>query len=230
MLMKRKRRLRLTLILSLIFTAVIYIAGIYTGMYLQDDLEGTFSQDLQLLRAELDTSAVDIKNLELQQLVVDNFAGEDVCRFKETHLLQLNERLSSYWAQLPTRLEDIDTQDPKNQATVREYTRLSLRFWTLAAAYHQECSPAIILPLLYFFEQDCQNCQRQAQEFDIFKEDMSKDNKTVLVFAIDYSFPDDTVQLFKKYYNITQAPSVILPNYKHIDRVVTAQELQKYFE
>ena len=66
------------------------------------------------------------------------------------------------------------------------------------------------MPILYFYSKDCTNCVDQGELFDRFKSDGEDINITVLVFPIDLDFEDDSINLIKRYYNVSEVPTTII--------------------
>jgi len=207
------------------------MSGLFANKILKNKVDSDLQEidkDLQDIKSVIDTSALDIKNLMLQQTFLDNFEEEN-CRFLDIYTDHLYSQISSYWQVLPQRLEEHDKETRQTNeyiAIKREYIRLSLRFWLTAQKSHRECNNNEMIPILYFYSKDCENCVEQGVNFDMFSLEMQKQNKTILIFPIDGEFPEDTVFLLKRYYNISKYPTVIIDKNVIHGKVIDSKGLE----
>lgn len=217
------------IIIVIVLSIIMYLAGVFSGLYANTILKQEVDTELDELKAIMDVSSLDIKNLLLQQFFLDNFNVDDRCRFLGLYLHQQYGQLGYYWDKLPARLEEYEKEaiiTDDYLALKREYIRLSLRVWLVASNNYLECGNQEFVPLLYFYNKDCSDCLAQGEEFDIFNRRMKGLNKTVIVFPIDSEFEDDLVFLMKEYYAITDYPATIIINEPYQGRVIDAVELQ----
>lgn len=230
---KRKPIRKGVLILAaLLLSVILYVAGVYSGLNASKLLESKVNTDVTYLRGFIDNSALDIKNLQLQQLFIDSFEtgnSRNKCTFLDLYVDHLYTQMGSYWDALPARLESYEqTHTPTDEYTAlkREYIRFSLRYWLIARQDYEFCSNTKVVPLLYFYSKDCTNCVRQGEQFDLFTKDMQGYNKTVIVFPVDGDFPDDTTYLLKVYYNITAYPAIVWLDRPVQGRVFSGDEIK----
>jgi hypothetical protein len=212
---------RSILLIAIVLSIVIYLLGVFSGLYANKVLEikvgediGKVEENVSLLKNYIDTYALDLKNVLLLQLFIDNI--EDSCKFSDLYIDNLHTQLEPFWTKLPSRLEAYErstTEYPDEYNSLkREYTRLSLRIWLTTQNSINRCNTSDFIPILYFYSRDCEECVEQGEIFDEFKEAMLKRNKRVIVFPIDLLFEDDTVYLLKQYYEIESAPTIVINN------------------
>jgi len=213
--------------LAIILSLVMYFAGVFSGIYANKIIERKVGEDIAFLKSYMDLSSLDFKNMLLLQLLMDQMP--DKCRSSEIYLTNLRNLLEPYWQKLPSRLESYEREGKiteEYKTLKREYIRLSLRIWIIARKNYKNCNSNIV-PVLYFYNNDCKTCVRQGEIFDELKDEMKKIGKNLVVFPIDKDFDDDNVYLLKEYYNITSVPTAIIE-----DKVLTGETipLNKLFE
>jgi len=204
----RKQILTIAIVLSLIM----YLLGVFSGLFANKIMEQKVEEDIEFLKNYNDVASLDLKNMLLQQLLIDQLPND--CKSSNIYLENLRKQLDPYWQKLPARLEAYDKTGkitPEYISLKREYIRLSLRIWLLTRKSYEDCNSDLV-PILYFYDKDCQTCTRQGEIFDQLKIEMEDVNKSLVVFPIDQNFEDDNVYLLKEYYNITSVPSVIIKN------------------
>jgi hypothetical protein len=232
--MNKKRRIKKVpkrglIIFIVIVSFVLYLAGVFSGIFANNLIEKTVNSEISEIRNTIDNSALDLKGVQLQQLFMDNFQAKDQCKFLDLQITQLYPQLKFYWDILPTRLEEYDKKTKLSDEYIslkREYIRLSLRFWLISTKNYNECNNHDFIPILYFYTKDCENCLEQGEEFDRFNQEMSEENKTVIIFPIDADFKEDTVFLLKQYYEIDSYPATVVDNRLIQDRVLTSKDLK----
>jgi len=210
------------------FSLAIYLAGVFSGLFANKILEKKINEDVVFLRTYVDSSALDLKNIQLQQLFIENFEDENQCEFLDIYLNHLHTQLSSFWEVLPERLEEYDKNyEPTHEylALKREYIRLSLRVWLIAKKDYYSCESKEFIPILYFYSKECTECLQQGIEFDKFKEKVAEEEKTAIVFPIDLNFEDDSVFLLKTFYNITSVPAVIINEEITQGEIITSEQI-----
>lgn len=206
----------------LIFSIILYIGGIYTGININKILNIEIENEIEDVKSFLDTSSIDIKNTILSDYYSLNFE-HNKCELQNIQLNNLMKELPTFWSQLPNRLEDYEsTQEKTNEylSIKREYFRYSLRLWLLSTNYNLNCKDDKIIPLLYFYKNNCPGCVEFIKEIEELK------NKNILIFPIEGGFNDDTIYSISQLYNITSYPSIIY-NYEKFEN---SKELIKIIE
>lgn len=217
------------IIFIIIISFVLYLAGVFSGIFANNLIEKTVNSEITEIKNTIDNSALDLKGVQLQQLFMDNFETKDQCKFLDLYITQLYPQLKFYWDVLPTRLEEYDKrtkQTDEYTSLKREYIRLSLRFWLMSTKNYEECNNHNFIPLLYFYTAECDDCLIQGKEFDRFNQEMAEENKTVILFPIDADFKEDTVFLLKQYYEIDSYPATVVDSRLIQDRILSSEDLK----
>jgi hypothetical protein len=204
----RKQIFTVAIILSL----VMYLAGVFSGLYANKIMEKQVEEDLSFLKGYTDIASLDLKNMLLQQQLIEELPN--TCKSTAIYLASLRKQLEPYWEKLPARVEEYDKKGRITEQYItlkREYIRLSLRIWLIARKNSELCE-SNLTPILYFYNGECETCVRQGEIFDELNLEMNKLNKSVVVFPIDESFEDDNVYLLKKYYNVSSVPTLVVKN------------------
>ncbi|MBD3209732.1 hypothetical protein GF367_04955 [Candidatus Woesearchaeota archaeon] len=219
------------IITAIIVSIILYLAGVMTGLNANKVVEQQVEVDIDELKAVLDDSALDLKNIQLQQFFIDNFPETDRCALIDIYSEHLYDQISSYWQVLPQRLEAYDKHSRKSDdyvALKREYIRLSLRFWLTTMTSYNKCGDKDLIGILYFYTPGCDGCVRQGEAFDEFQLSLQQE-KDIIIFPIDATFPDDTVTMLTTFYGITEYPATVLHGDVVQGEIVTAQQLlQRY--
>lgn len=228
------------IVLVIISSTLLFLAGLFVGLNTQGTIERSVGEDLGRLesnvdselvdlRTYLDEAALDVKNIQLQQLLVENI-HENPCGFREEYLDLAYSQLDEYWSLLPARLEAYEREnelDNQYVALKREYMRLSLRFWMNAETTYRQCPDARYVPLLYFYTPSCDDCVEQGEQLDILGERVMQHNRTLLVFAIDASFADDSIFLLKEHYDLEEFPAIVVSGQIYEGSVIAAETLEQ---
>jgi hypothetical protein len=109
----------------------------------------------------------------------------------------------------------------------REYSFLSLRAWIIATQHYNNCKQDLI-PILYFYSAKCDSCIKQGEYIDKLKEKLSP--KELIAFTIDLELNESSVDLIKTYYNITQAPAMIIHNTVLQGRTYNEKEIETFIK
>lgn len=230
--MKQPRWLFISILLAA--AAMLYLAGVFSGLYanniLAEQTEGQIQsiqhrteQDLNVLRsgtrdqiANLSSyiSFLDrrIGSLQLEQLFLDTLTVEERCNFSNVSMQYLLEDLQFYRERLPFRIELYEKQPELPEEYIRlkeQYNTLSIRTWILARDLAQECSTPLSYGL-YFYSRDCDDCVAQGEQLDIVTDTLSLENRSMMLFTIDYNAEDLIIAYLKEYYHLNNTPSIIL--------------------
>ncbi len=193
----------------LVFSVILYIGGIYTGININKILNIGIEGEIDNVKTFLDDSSIDIKNTLLTDYYSNNF-NFNKCELLEIQVNNQKKILPEFWSQLPKRLEDYENTQKVTDEYIsikREYFRFSLRLWLSTTNFNQECEKDKIKPLLYFYETNCSNCIEFVEEIEEIG------NPNILILPIQGDFEDDTIYSLKELYNISELP-VIIYNYK----------------
>ena len=92
----------------------------------------------------------------------------------------------------------------------RDYYRSLIRYWLLNKKIGEECHEER-LDVLYFFQQECNDCDDQAIVLDYYKQQLKSD---VLIFTLNADVRDPFIIALETFYNVTSFPSVIVDGEK----------------
>jgi hypothetical protein len=152
-----------------------------------------------------------------------NIFGGDRCSLIKSKIQELREEmldvgnsLSKYGEKSLFRKEDFDYLK-------RKYFLLELRFYTLLKEL-EDCDDNYI-PIIFFYKKDHDLSIRQGYVLD----EIGKNFKTQLaVFSFDIDYEDEPLlNLFKKKYNISKCPTLIIDDNLKVERVVYSWELKQ---
>jgi hypothetical protein len=202
----------------LVFSVILYIAGIFTGININKILNLKVEEDLNKINFFLDSSSVDIKNIILSDYYTNNF-NHNKCELLNLQLLNIKKNLPNFWSKLPERLEDYEINNKITDEYIgikREYFRYSMKLWLFNTNYNNYCNDSTIKSILYFYNSDCLECLNSVKLIE------ELNNPNILVLPIEGNFGDDTIQLLKELYNITSYPSFLF-NYSYytdVDKLI----------
>ncbi len=245
------RRKKTIIIIAVIVSFVLYLAGVYSGLYANRLIKQNTESDIFNLRQQTNSSILNLtqetgkelsamqdyisylefnlKNVQLQQAFLETLSGEQRCNFSLYSLNGLFGELNYYWDRLPYRLEQYEhnrTLSPDYIQLKQQYTQVSIRTWILAKSLQQHCKNNIVQGL-YFYSQNCTDCVAQGEQLDQFRKLTEESHKQLLLFTIDINSDDLIVQYLKEYYHINQTPAILLNDQLMQGKVFTAQDLFK---
>ncbi len=180
-----------------VFTAflsvVLYVAGIFTGVNIQQNLSQSLERDLASIKA-------DIENQQ-QELILLSLSGESSCAV-----------LQSLSSTIASKLESIsndiraESTDSKFNELKELYSTLSIRAWLLKSSIKENCeSPS--LSILYYYSFPCTDCRTQEAVLESIK---SIDREKIFTYAVDKDVKNNLVQTLVKSHQIESAPSLVI--------------------
>lgn len=172
----------------------IFVLGIFSGYIVG---RGGFIYT----QAEVDKLRLEVENIQLQEMFV---SGTEIdCRLLFSSMGKLSYDLDS----LVDRLRSGSPDSPEFMETKTQADLLSLRAWILARNLKKNCAQGIV-PVLFFYSPDCQECQEQ----DIALQQAKDLHREVLVYSVDLGSGQPAIKLVRDAYGIVKAPAVILEN------------------
>ncbi len=236
---------------ALMMCVVLYLAGVFSGLYankilerktLSDiqsfknaterniqDLESITKEELDSLKGYVGFLETNLKSRQLERIFVETLSQDEECRFLDISMDHLIKELQYYRELLPFRIEEYEkTKQPSKEYYLlkEQYNQLSVSTWIMAKNSQKKCNTSLI-NTIYFYSADCGNCVEQGEQLDIFNRELVDSGKNVMLFAIDFNSDDLTISLLKEFYNITSLPAIIMNDRIYQGRMVKAEELLK---
>ncbi len=220
---------RQILALALVLSVALYLAGLFSGLSASNLAREQSRQDFSFLVGYVDTLENELGSLQIQEAFVNSLDETRRCEFAEQRFSQVAEQLNYYWSVFPTRLEEFErshTLTPEYLKLKNDYTKLSLRAWIIARDNYERCNSDTI-PILYFYNASCEQCPVQGEILDGVKKALQTGNKTVLAFTLDLDQDEPSLPLIKEYYNVTEAPAIIVNEHVLQGRLFSEAEITK---
>ena len=187
--------LRKVYLVAGILSFILYLAGIFTGYFLQSSIFSEVEKNIDELKEDLENAQLEYMFLTLK--------AKGSCQILSSLTNELTSRLYSILNEL-IKLEN--RGDPKLQELKREYTLLAIRTWILKSNTKEVCEEDV-LPILYFYSIPCEDCLEQGKILDELK---SKYKGKLLTFTVDAGVDLPIVQTLLKSYNITETPALVI--------------------
>jgi len=241
----RKKRTIVTI--ALILSIILYISGVYSGLYASRIIEEKTEKNIQDLKSETKTDIATLKSttfdqltiisdyvkfldgylkdMQLEQIFLDTLSEKETCEFLAITTDELQQQFQYYWDNLPVRLEQYErdneiTDDYK--LLKQQYTQLSIRAWVLAKNRQKLCDDQVV-PVIYFYSANCSVCVRQGEELDTLPNDVP--DKEVMIFTIDYNANVAMVNYIKDFYEIKTVPAILMNSRVYKGRLFEKEEL-----
>ncbi len=216
--MKKEKdvRRKSLIVIAIVLSLVIYAAGLLSGLGFSK-----FTEKRIGLRTEAELSVIkdyvsqldfDLQSAQVGDMFVQSLNEKDHCNLSSIYFEQIKKNLNYFWSVLPARLESYEQSlEPSKDYTSlkKEYTLLSLRAWVIAKNNYEMCDSDII-PVLYFYSAGCTDCTRQGEELDELKAFLEEKGKSLIVFTVDYSQQEPSLEMIKEYYGIDSVPAMII--------------------
>lgn len=207
---------------------LLYMAGVLSGLYANRLLERRTQTDIVFLRSYVDSLEGALGDIQLEQGFLESLDENETCAFSALSMNQLVSQLSYYWENLPARIEAYERDrnlSDEYLALKKDYTRLSLRAWSIARNTYRSCRNNIV-PVLYFYASDCESCVRQGENLDAFKADLAVRGKQAMVFTVDLNAEESFIRLLRQYYEVQGTPALVINDRVFQGRVFGAFELR----
>ncbi len=199
-------------IIVAVVSLVLYFSGVLSGIYVSRAFRAQTKQDIGVLEDYVNSVRNSVEDIQVQQTFFNVIGENDTCTFFELSMNDMQRKLELFWGSLPYRLEEYKWPEGGEYGKLkRDYTFLSLRAWLIAKKYYSECDSNII-PILYFYSENCEECVKQGEELDKFKESLSSKGKNVVAFTLDINQNEASVGMIARYYKIDSAPALAMPN------------------
>lgn len=234
---------------AIVLSIVLYLAGVFSGLYANKVIEMKTEQDLKNLKYEtkkdieflkaetkedvelmkiyVESLERNLKNTQLDQIFIDTLDDDIKCDFSTITTNSLLDQLGFYWENLPFRIEAYEKNNVLSEEYLKlkeQYTQLSIRAWVIANKNYHSCKSGFI-PLLYFYTKNCSNCISQGEELDLLQSNNTELKQKIVVFTVDMDSEEITIKNLKEFYNITSTPALIVNNKVLQGRLFSKQEI-----
>lgn len=209
---KKKSVLGKIIIIALIASIILYVAGLYSGLSFSNSIKKDTAKEVSFLVDYVDNLDSSLQSIQIQEMFISSLKDTDACKFQELYFSEVDDNLKFYWSILPSRLEEYEKNNdlsPQYLQLKEEYTLLSLRAWIVSKDIYKKCNTNTV-PILYMYSTDCELCVQQGETLDQLKEFLSQMNETFTVFTVDYNQKERTVDTIKQFYQINSTPALII--------------------
>ena len=208
-------KLRKPLLRSLILTLVVFSAGVFLGIWLEDMRINHIKN--RLLEVEVNWNDVRMQSSLMEMscpiaLDVNKEFGEK--------LLKEGEEIERY-EKANVMSQEIITQKKK-------YALLQIQYWLNTIKLRERCN-ASINTVLYFYSQFDPNVRLQQNIQSRVLVDLIHDCKgKLLTFPLPIDLDIASVEILKRRFNVTKAPSLVINETVVLEGLQSRQTLEKY--
>ena len=204
-------------ILAGIITFLIFSLGLTLGIVLEDqryDFVEEINKDQEIRYL----------SLQLQYLYLSSFSNYNNCPILSTTLKETIADLSDSLGEVIAYQEEENGISSKEKVIVqRQYILDNLRYWLLARESKQKCDLDIV-PILYFYTEECPSCPNQGTILSHFK-NIFGDKVLIFPINLDLREEEPMVEIVMNQFNISRYPSLIVNNKKY-EGVVKQEQMQ----
>ncbi|MBI2665038.1 hypothetical protein HYX12_00260 [Candidatus Woesearchaeota archaeon] len=204
-------------IIAGILTFLIFSLGLALGMVLEDYRYNLVEE----INGEQEANYL---SLQLQYLYLNSFSEYDNCPILSATLKKAVVDLDNTLSQVVAYEEEKDISSKRKEIIQRRYVLDNLRYWLLAKESKQKCDLDIV-PIIYFYTEDCPSCPNQGTILSYFKNVFGE---RVLVFPINLKLNEQEpmVEVVSSLFEVDSYPSLVI-DHKKFEGVVKKEQLQK---
>lgn len=221
---KRQNFQKGVIAIALIVAIILYLAGVFSGLYASRVIREETQANLTSLRAYVGVLEESVKTQQLEQGFANTLDTKNQCQFSELSMNNLFTQLRGYWEELPFRIEEYEKSNTVSKELKLQYTTATLQTWITAKGVYSKCNTTLI-PVLYFYSKNCSNCVEQGRQLDEVQRIVANESGKAIVFTIDIGAPEPMINRLVNYYNITKTPAVIINDKVSQGKVFDAQTL-----
>ncbi len=189
-----------TIISALIISAILFSGGIFVGYSLN-------REKLTGIEYHIDAINSDMENFQLQFLFFDVLGENATCPLLESTLSNINEESYEIGTRLDQYGNDNELKDFNEYENLKkEYSRILVSYWLLANKLKESCK-SHSSTIIFFIGKECVKCDEQAFVLTYLKEKLGEQ---VLIFTLDGTLDEPSIEVLKEYYNITGYPSLVI--------------------
>lgn len=235
---------------AIILSIILYLAGVYSGLYANKMLEEKTKRDIRSFKEETEENIYSFKigtekevqylksyinfletnqgRLLLEKEFVETLTPDQICDFSDLSMRSLLDELNFYWQRFPFRLEEYERDNQplsEEYLTLKQkYTQLSIRTWILAKTRYEKCGTKLVHGF-NFYSANCSTCAKQGEQLDKFSPTLREEGIDVIIFTIDLYSDESVVKFLKQHYGINSTPALLLNNKLYQGRVFNSEEL-----
>ena len=203
-----------TIISALIISAILFSSGVYVGFLLN-------REKLSGIEVNIDKVSSEMENFQLQFLFFDILGETATCPLLRNTLKEINEESYNIGTKLDQYASDNELKDMKEYEKLKkEYSRIIISYWLLSNKLKGACG-LDAATIIFFIGKDCAECDQQAFVLTYLKE---KFGDKILIFTLDGSMEEPSIEVLKNYYNVTDYPAIVV-NGKRFDGLTKADTI-----
>ena len=184
--------------LSLLFTTLVFIAGLFAGYGLDSLRSHTVYDDLQ-------QNELDAQSFTIEQEFLDKISNYD-CSLATPRLSTMSKELGKLGYYLLNYEKTSIFKRSEYDYLIRKYYLQQVRTYTLYEQLNEKCNLDSDL-ILFFFDPEDSTSTTQGNVLDV----MVEKNPNISVFSINAKYEGDpTLITLKQYYNITETPTIVI--------------------
>ena len=207
--------------MAAIFTFVIFAFGLSVGMVAEQ-------QRTKYVDAMYTEQSSEYESLQLQYAYLTSLStAKESCPALQYSMNIYLNHLEDTRIRLENYQESSSSINKQGfDSLKRQYILAEIKAWMFARKLKEECNETDIVTVLNFHSKDCSRCDDEGIVLSYFK-DVFKDKLFIFSFDMDYA-SEPMVNILKKGYNITSAPTLIIENEKK-EGFTSADEMKKVF-
>jgi hypothetical protein len=187
-----------------ILTAIVFIAGLGVGVFLDD-------QRVAQTRAQLTDVDLQWNDARLASLYYLQHATFDAyfCKSAIDANLAFNDRIYQQGLQLE-RFEQVNRFAPELLQEKKRYAMLQLQFWLNGLALKKTCNASYSTLVYFYYHYDQNVSAQQKAQADVLTEMKSKCGANLYLIPLPLDLDISTISLIASQYNINSAPSLLV--------------------
>lgn len=237
----QKKKRAYIILLAVTASVILYLAGVFSGLYANKlvkettqkdifNLKSETSKDLDTLRSYLDFLDINLNSMQLEQTFSETLTSDQMCAFSRISMSELFRQLGYYWDRLPFRIEEYEMYNkPSEEYNLlkQQYAYMSIRTWVIARNQYEKCNMSVVNGL-YFYSSECKDCVKQGEQLDHLNKKIRESGREIIMFPIDFNLNEPIVVNLKKYYGINSTPAIIINDKVFQGRLFTAEEIYPF--
>jgi hypothetical protein len=225
---KNKTRNNTIIIIVIIVSFALYMAGVLSGLYTSKLVQKETAKEILFLQEYVEMFEKNLEDSQLEEIYIKTLEGEDKCEFYKISINRLLVNTGKLSEALPYRLEEYEKNNNLTQDYLdlkKEYTQLSIKTWIYVNDFYNNCENEMIQGL-YFYSSDCEGCIRQGEELDKLK----NSKYDILIFTINIESNNSIVRHIKEKYELNSVPSMYINGQIFKEKIYSSEEIIEMIE